>query len=1510
MARGGSGSHHHHHQQRHSATHSGQVQQNIASSTLLFPVMPSSSSSLPAVGDVHAAVTNVHNYHVNNNNNATTSAAAVNNVADLVSMTGTLTNAGTESSSNFIRNYNGSSNGNNPRHQHLQQQQVNQSNHRDHHPHYYRNNHNNDSSSNSNRNRNHPNNVDNNGRSNQHVQWNYSTDNTNQMNDSYHHGGAVSPTTTTTTAPSHVDTTMINTGSISGSTNTSSNSSRYHNDPSQLLSRGYSARYVGSILLPLISSGNNSSSSGSTGQFHHSHNNNEINSSAGPSSSMLLITPLTVEEIDRDLRHMTAYETAAARYHQIQYVTTNRIVSHSNNNNSNDSTATTSVNGITATTNHNTNNMNRMALTNGQQVPSNESDGVPEPATNSGVLRLPTSGPSPPPPVVPSSTSHAIILPNYPPMTTATTSTNSNSNSNGGPIMTPPYYGNGTGITGGGYHHHPSLPIRIDPDEEKRFMILGKRITRAEMIREEYEQQYSSLCYHTNYVINTLKSFTKHSALTTQFLQNVIKKQSLFLAIQRTRLQVVRDAMATIRTREDAILEWRQQQYAYNINRSSNNDNNLSAEELDRLGAIDNNCPLLEFWNLLEFYYHQAMTIQVYQLPTNQVTAVPHPSSSSDIGINQISMGDSTEQQLQRQMKDGIMVNPGAAHLGSNNNNTPNAHSIAFSMVLSDPSASFKKDAVISTTAAPTASHHDDGIKNSSSSYDGLESDSKKLYDVNHTVVATTAPTNPATLGLPNPVATAIASGKKKGGKKKGNNSIHQEHLMGGDGKVTASSAFISYITIPVVSSSNSSNHPINNQDTASHTKDHQSNDSSTTASSEQEDHHGTGKQQRIVKKQQQTKPTDDVPASSYEYDKDSLLWPCTVQAVTARGMPILVSAMSTAPDKTIAQSAGNMFGCNVQSLLYVPKYLPTDFISSANTSTTLVAASQPSNPSATELVAASRSAGAEMLQPPRSSPTNINPLAASAVTVIAGAATTSAHQTIHDNSSDDQHVTPKEQIDVSTFNEFPSKITQLNHEVMELQQQLKRERERNCMILSDTCRARVVNDEWVAMISLVRQETESILHRHNIILESEKGIEASAKYMLLLQQQQLEQRSRNDNDMNEEAMLDHEAEDSEMADGEEDELIEGEFDDEHHNEEDDDEEEDDDDEEEEDDEDDEEEEGEIEEDDGELEDGELEENAGSSNVVDNIEDDDDEEEEEGEIAEDAVVIGNDDIVEDDDDEDDDHDDRHKNNNESNNDQKKETHVAGSIDRDDNDEEEEGEIEEDDAEVQRPRPPTTTALPRFGSISFRRLLPLSQKLARTGSDHHDKVVITTKAEDVSSYITHDIKEDDVPTTATTKVMKSISNNNDSNNEHDDGNNMEQDAAAMLGMLRRVSTTASQKPNNTPNTGSDNNINNKNDKNDNVGKNDDDKNQDDNNNTVEQQEDGSGNDEDDDDIKHDNDALGANKDASDTTSTTAKRISGDINSLNVDKNTNTPSSSTASTPTSPSSSQHRTKRRKF
>ena len=94
-----------------------------------------------------------------------------------------------------------------------------------------------------------------------------------------------------------------------------------------------------------------------------------------------------------------------------------------------------------------------------------------------------------------------------------------------------------------------AMPVRIDPEEEKRLSNLRRKIALCETQREFLESQYVSLRAHYVATTKELASASKHNEALVVFLQSVTQRRARVLALQRARLQIARDVAACLQTR-------------------------------------------------------------------------------------------------------------------------------------------------------------------------------------------------------------------------------------------------------------------------------------------------------------------------------------------------------------------------------------------------------------------------------------------------------------------------------------------------------------------------------------------------------------------------------------------------------------------------------------------------------------------------------------------------------------------------------------------------------------------------------------------------------------------------------------------------------------------------------------------------------------------------------------------------------------------------------------------------
>jgi hypothetical protein len=96
-----------------------------------------------------------------------------------------------------------------------------------------------------------------------------------------------------------------------------------------------------------------------------------------------------------------------------------------------------------------------------------------------------------------------------------------------------------------------TFPVRIDPEQEQRAELQRKRIQRAEAVREELEQHYVALRAHFAMTGQQLQQTTRESVKTIEFLQNTVDQTASILALQRARLQMVRDCREALLARAE-----------------------------------------------------------------------------------------------------------------------------------------------------------------------------------------------------------------------------------------------------------------------------------------------------------------------------------------------------------------------------------------------------------------------------------------------------------------------------------------------------------------------------------------------------------------------------------------------------------------------------------------------------------------------------------------------------------------------------------------------------------------------------------------------------------------------------------------------------------------------------------------------------------------------------------------------------------------------------------------------
>eukprot|EP00429_Kryptoperidinium_foliaceum_P030853 CAMPEP_0176142056 /NCGR_PEP_ID=MMETSP0120_2-20121206/72257_1 /TAXON_ID=160619 /ORGANISM="Kryptoperidinium foliaceum, Strain CCMP 1326" /LENGTH=460 /DNA_ID=CAMNT_0017478247 /DNA_START=67 /DNA_END=1446 /DNA_ORIENTATION=+ len=95
-----------------------------------------------------------------------------------------------------------------------------------------------------------------------------------------------------------------------------------------------------------------------------------------------------------------------------------------------------------------------------------------------------------------------------------------------------------------------AMPVRIDPEEEKRLQTLRQKIQTSEAQREILESEYLSLRAHYVYMSQRLKNSRTKVNRRVEFLQDMVQKRGQLVALQRARLQISREVLAALHYRQ------------------------------------------------------------------------------------------------------------------------------------------------------------------------------------------------------------------------------------------------------------------------------------------------------------------------------------------------------------------------------------------------------------------------------------------------------------------------------------------------------------------------------------------------------------------------------------------------------------------------------------------------------------------------------------------------------------------------------------------------------------------------------------------------------------------------------------------------------------------------------------------------------------------------------------------------------------------------------------------------
>ena len=128
-----------------------------------------------------------------------------------------------------------------------------------------------------------------------------------------------------------------------------------------------------------------------------------------------------------------------------------------------------------------------------------------------------------------------------------------------------------------------AMPVRIDPEEEKRLFQLRTKIQQCEAQREVLESQYLSLRAHYVHLSQVLQKFRGTVNVHVELLQGLLQKRGKLLALQRVRLQISREVLASLKHR---------QSHLKLLLEKENSTTKMQEEE--------NQVNLVEIWNSLD----------------------------------------------------------------------------------------------------------------------------------------------------------------------------------------------------------------------------------------------------------------------------------------------------------------------------------------------------------------------------------------------------------------------------------------------------------------------------------------------------------------------------------------------------------------------------------------------------------------------------------------------------------------------------------------------------------------------------------------------------------------------------------------------------------------------------------------------------------------------------------------------------------------------------------------------
>lgn len=154
-----------------------------------------------------------------------------------------------------------------------------------------------------------------------------------------------------------------------------------------------------------------------------------------------------------------------------------------------------------------------------------------------------------------------------------------------------------------------TMPVKIDPEEEKRLAALRKRVAASEAKREVLETEYVSLRAH--YVHESHKLNRSRKAVSGQFelLTELVKRRGKVLALRRVRLAVARDIAACLEARAAVSAKSESNgDHVDTLSMPTQSDSHMTDVERVENTEVTNEIPLdlIDVWSTIEAKLQEA----------------------------------------------------------------------------------------------------------------------------------------------------------------------------------------------------------------------------------------------------------------------------------------------------------------------------------------------------------------------------------------------------------------------------------------------------------------------------------------------------------------------------------------------------------------------------------------------------------------------------------------------------------------------------------------------------------------------------------------------------------------------------------------------------------------------------------------------------------------------------------------------------------------------------------------